>query len=88
MVFILSQQFWCWMGGNGTQYDRERIGGEYAWIWAALIISVISYVPLSLITLGILRVSPTQWWRWKFEFRGRHDAPTDGQKRRSIKMIA
>jgi hypothetical protein len=83
---MLLQQFWCWMGGNGTQYDRERIAGEYAWIWAALLISVISYVPLSLVALGILRVSPTH--RWRFEVHGRHDAPTDDQKRRSINMIA
>jgi len=77
--------FWCWIGGNGMQSYRERLAGEYAWIWAALIISVITYVPLSFVALGVLRVSPTHWW--KFEVHGRHDAPTDSQKRRSISMI-
>jgi len=25
--------FWCWIGGNGTHYNPERKGGEYAWMW-------------------------------------------------------
>jgi hypothetical protein len=80
------QQFWCWIGGNGTRYNPERYAGEYVWMWTALFVSVITYVPLSFVALGILRVSPNCWW--KFEVRGRRDVRVEGQKRRSISMIA
>lgn len=84
--YMAPDGFWCWIGGDGTHYNPERYAGEYVWMWTALSISVIAYVPLSFVALGILRVSPTCWW--KFEVHGRGDAPADGRRRRSINMIA
>src|SRR5882762_10358839 len=82
---MLFQQFWCWIG-NGSRYNAERYAGEYAWMWAALGVSAMTYASLSLVALGILRVSESHWW--KFEFNGRGDLREQGQKRRSISMIA
>jgi len=84
--YMAPDGFWCWIGGNGTRYNPERYAGEYVWMWTALFVSVITYVPLSFVALGILRVSPNCWW--KFEVRGRRDVRVEGQKRRSISMIA
>jgi len=85
IVLMLFQQFWCWIG-NGSRYNAERYAGEYAWMWVALGVSAMTYASLSLVALGILRVSEDHWW--KFEFNGRGDLQEQGQKRRSISMIA
>lgn len=77
--------FWCWIG-NGSRYNAERYAGEYAWMWIALSISVITYVPLFLVARGTLRVNPNHWW--KFKLYGQGDARLEGQRRRAIGMIA
>jgi len=81
--------FWCWIG-NGSRYSSghyaERYAGEYIWIWVALAISVVTYVPLALVALGMLRVNANYWW--KFELHKRGEVLVQGQTRRSISMIA
>jgi len=84
--YMAPDGFWCWIGGNGTRYNAERFGGEYAWMWVALGVSAITYVPLAFVALGILRVSPTHWW--KIEIHPRRDIKAEGRTRRSISMIA
>jgi len=77
--------FWCWIG-NGSRYNAERFAGEYVWMWIALAISVITYVPLSFMAQGVLRVHHNHWW--KFEFHRPDGLQGEGQVRRSIGMIA
>src|SRR6202167_2025077 len=55
-------------------------------MWIALCVSAATYIPLSFAARGILRVSHEQWW--KFEFHRQGDVQVQGQKRRSISMIA
>jgi len=83
--YMTPDGFWCWIG-NGSRYNKERYAGEYVWMWIALSVSALTYIPLSFVALGILRVSQTHWW--KFELHGRGEAQVEGQKRRSISMIA
>lgn len=45
-VFILLPQFWCWIG-NGSRYNAERLTGEYVWMWIALSVSLLMYIPLA-----------------------------------------
>ena len=55
-------------------------------MWIALAVSVVTYIPLALVAKGVLRVSSNNWW--KFERNGLRDAQVEGQRRRSISMIA
>ncbi|KAH8990251.1 hypothetical protein EDB92DRAFT_1763981, partial [Lactarius akahatsu] len=53
--------YWCWIG---PEYNGERLGGEYVWIWAALFASVIMYIPLYFWTKGCLSVDPEKWYKF------------------------
>ncbi|KAH9061347.1 hypothetical protein EDB87DRAFT_1560456 [Lactarius vividus] len=53
--------YWCWIG---PEYDAERLGGEYVWIWIALFASVIMYIPLYFWTNGRLSVDPDKWYNY------------------------
>jgi len=76
--------FWCWIG-NGSRYNAERYAGEYAWMWAALGVSALTYIPLFFVALGIgLRFNKDKWYG--FEFYREHNQ-IGGQRRRAIKMI-
>jgi cytochrome bd-type quinol oxidase subunit 2 len=35
--------YWCWIS---PEYSRERIAGDYVWMWIALLASTIVYIPL------------------------------------------
>jgi hypothetical protein len=35
--------YWCWISPG---YSRERLAGEYIWLWIALLASVMVYTPL------------------------------------------
>jgi len=77
--------FWCWIG-DGSRYDAERYAGEYAWMWAALGVSFLTYIPLSFVALGIgLRINKDRWCRFEFY---RQPVRVAGQRRRAISMIA
>ena len=80
------RQFWCWIG-NGSRYNAERYAGEYAWMWTALAVSVITYIPLSVVARGIeLGVNRNRWYI--IELRKQDGTQAEGQTRRSINMIA
>ncbi|KAH9083445.1 hypothetical protein EDB83DRAFT_15305 [Lactarius deliciosus] len=53
--------YWCWIG---PEYNAERLGGEYVWIWIALFASVIMYIPLYFWTKGRLSVDPDKWYKF------------------------
>lgn len=52
-------------------YPKERKAGEYVWLWVALVLSVLVYVPLFLENLGILAVDKYQWWKVTVRYRGK-----------------
>jgi len=81
--YITPAGFWCWIG-NGSRYNAERYAGEYAWMWTTLGVSVITYIPLAFVALGIsLRFNSDRWWRFKI-----HREVVEGQTRAGISMIA
>ena len=45
VLLLINQQFWCWIG-NGSKYNVERLAGEYVWMWIALAVSLLTYIPL------------------------------------------
>ncbi|KAI9442155.1 hypothetical protein H4582DRAFT_1847844 [Lactarius indigo] len=53
--------YWCWIG---PEYNTERLGGEYVWIWIALFASVLMYIPLYFWTNGRLSVDPKKWYKF------------------------
>ena len=77
-------QYWCWIS---SRYANERIGGEYLWLWLALLISIILYVPLFFWTQGNLSVDPERWWRFRI-----HPRPGvlefSGRRRRAFSILA
>ncbi|KZV65021.1 hypothetical protein PENSPDRAFT_638874 [Peniophora sp. CONT] len=76
--------YWCWIS---SRYANERIGGEYLWLWLALIISIILYVPLFFWSQGNLSVDPERWWRFRI-----HPRPAvlefSGRRRRAFSILA
>lgn len=59
-------QYWCWIG-NG--FVKQRYPGEYIWFWLTLGVSLILYIPLFLLYLGVIQRG-TRWYMPK--------ASTDG----------
>jgi len=81
---MLLRQFWCWIG-DGSRYTAERYTGEYVWMWIALGVSAVTYIPLAFVAQGIgLRVNGNRWYR--FELYRRDDIRAEDQKK-SISMI-
>ena len=52
-------QYWCWIHG----YLVWRIFSEYVWMWIALFVSLVVYIPLYFWMRGYLLVHNPQWWR-------------------------
>jgi hypothetical protein len=81
-IYVVEKS-WCWIG-NGSRYNPERYAGEYVWMWVALGVSVITYVPLALFAIGIrLGFNSGRWWRFKI-----HKIAQGDGVRESISMIA
>jgi len=58
--FVAPIPYWCWVGPN---YSRERLAGEYIWIWIALFASVVMYIPVHLWTKGLFSVEDEKWYK-------------------------
>jgi hypothetical protein len=54
-------QYWCWIS---PRFHRERIGGEYVWMWIALIVSAILYIPLYFWAEGFWSVDEEDRFHW------------------------
>ena len=57
-------QFWCWIN---SQYNAERLAGEYIWLWFALFASVMMYIPLYFWAKGRLSVDEEKWYKFHFK---------------------
>ncbi|KAI0036176.1 hypothetical protein K488DRAFT_41622 [Vararia minispora EC-137] len=62
LPFYSPTPYWCWIG---SRYSGDRIGGEYLWLWTALITSIILYIPLYFWSQGNLSVDPERWWYFR-----------------------
>ncbi|KAH9052813.1 hypothetical protein EDB87DRAFT_340934 [Lactarius vividus] len=54
--------FWCWIG---PKYIRERLAGEYIWMWIALFATVVMYIPLHFWMKGHLSVDSEKWYKFR-----------------------
>jgi hypothetical protein len=52
-MLTLSNQYWCWIS---DRYNKERMAGEYVWIWVALFASIVLNIPVFLWATGRLFV--------------------------------
>jgi len=50
--YAVPTPFWCWIGHG---FEGERLGGQYAWFWVALLVSIVLYIPLFLMHFGIIK---------------------------------
>lgn len=58
--------YWCWVGAN---FGKDRIAGEYFWLWLTLAVSILVYVPLFMWNQGNISVDERYWWKVKFHWR-------------------
>ena len=88
LIDIGIRQYWCWVG---PRYKHERIWGEYLWMWVALFVSILVYVPLVLWNMGHIWIEDERWWviGWVWRPGGRVGA---GRRERpgasSLQMLA
>ncbi|EPQ56951.1 hypothetical protein GLOTRDRAFT_127335 [Gloeophyllum trabeum ATCC 11539] len=69
--YILPDPFWCWVG---DAYKKQRILGEYLWIWFALVGSIVLYPPLYFLLRGDISFDPNSWYRIRIHRRGKGSA--------------
>jgi hypothetical protein len=75
--------YWCWIG---KKYVVHRLWAGYIWLWVALVISILLYVPLFFWGRGNITVGDKLW-----SFRIHRAENVDdhgGSRRRSLSMIA
>ncbi|THH10514.1 hypothetical protein EW145_g1272 [Phellinidium pouzarii] len=58
--YYVPTPYWCWIGEN---FAKERILGEYFWLWVTLFVSIFVYVPMFLWGNGNIKVDKTHWWK-------------------------
>ncbi|KAH9052527.1 hypothetical protein EDB87DRAFT_1692237 [Lactarius vividus] len=61
-VFSAVLWFWCWIG---PKYNKERLAGEYVWMWIALFASVVMYILLHFWMKGHLSVDGKKWYKFR-----------------------
>jgi hypothetical protein len=74
--------YWC---SFGKYYLVQKLFGEYFWIWLALLISALLYIPLFLWRRRYITLNPNVWWRCSFHRR--MDGDLDVHRRRSLNMV-
>jgi len=57
--YEMPSPYWCWISSH---YSRERLAGEYIWLWVALFASVFLYPPLYFWAKGRLSIPKGRWW--------------------------
>jgi len=56
--------YWCWIS---SQYKRERLTGEYLWIWITLFASMVTYIPVHFWMKGHLSVDDKTWYKFRLK---------------------
>jgi len=49
LLYEVPTPYWCWLGKG---YLGFRLAGEYIWLWLALLVSLLTYIPLALFFWG------------------------------------
>ncbi|KAK7468778.1 hypothetical protein VKT23_003279 [Stygiomarasmius scandens] len=52
-IYYGNTQYWCWIT---TDYNAERIGLEYAWMWTAALVNIFCYMVIALVIKGVMIV--------------------------------
>jgi hypothetical protein len=86
-VLTFRDQYWCWMG---KYYIVQKLFAEYFWVWSALFLSIVLYIPLFFWSLGYLTPDKQVWWKFRIHARTPWARETDSEinRRRSMNMIA
>ncbi|KAH8992971.1 hypothetical protein EDB92DRAFT_519363 [Lactarius akahatsu] len=58
--FEMPTPYWCSIGPN-----KERLAGQYVWIWIALFASVAMYIPVYFWMKGHLSVDGDKWYKFR-----------------------
>ncbi|EPQ56950.1 hypothetical protein GLOTRDRAFT_26028, partial [Gloeophyllum trabeum ATCC 11539] len=66
--YDLPTPYWCWIGGA---YGKERIAGEYFWMWLTMSASISLYVPLYFLYRRNITVDEKVWWKFDVHRRKR-----------------
>jgi len=63
---------------------------EYIWLWLALALSILLYVPLYLWMRGNLLMPPTDeaWWRFRFTILRDLNPQARARRRQALVMLA
>jgi hypothetical protein len=77
-----ADQFWCWIN---SQYNAERLAGEYFWMWSALFASVVMYITLYFWAQGRLSVDEEKWY--KFHLKKSDDSLKRPERRRALRLL-
>jgi hypothetical protein len=87
MSSLVRDQFWCWIG---KYYIIQRLFGEYFWMWSALLLSFLLYIPLFFWSRGYLSPDNHVWWKFRIHARSLwvRAADPEVERRRSMAMIA
>jgi len=55
--YVAPTPYWCWIGDDFLGF---KLGAQYVWFWITLGVSLVLYVPLFLLSLGIIK--PGSCW--------------------------
>jgi hypothetical protein len=74
----------------GKYYIVQRLFGEYFWMWSALLLSFLLYIPLFFWSRGYLSPDNQVWWKFRIHSRSlwAQAADPEIERRRSMAMIA
>ena len=59
-------QYWCWIGKD---YRIHSITGQYLWLWLAVLVSIVVYIPLFLWSKGFITIPDNNWRSVKFSLK-------------------
>ncbi|KAH9978625.1 hypothetical protein BGW80DRAFT_1455397 [Lactifluus volemus] len=74
--------FWCWIN---SQYNADRLAGEYFWMWFALFASVVMYITLYFWAQGRLSVDEEKWY--KFHLKKSDDSLKRPERRHALRLL-
>jgi hypothetical protein len=77
-------KYWCWID---SQYLVFKIVGEYLWLWLALFVSILCYIPLLFWSLGYITMDDKDPW-WKFHVHLKKQGHPDEARLNSFYIIA
>ena len=78
------QKYWCFVN---AAYLEWRLLGEYLWMWLALFLSCLIYIPLYLWMRGYIISDPSSLWKWRLKSSKDSDPCRQARRRLSLIML-